>query len=213
MAHPEQLSSTGSSDEHRGRAKTIRAIAGIGSLLVMSALIVTTSQAAFTASTDNTTNSFATGSIALVDDDVANALFSVTNAGPGDSATSCINVTYNGTIDPDLVKFYASGYTESVVDFGDFINVKIDEGSGAAGGPTTSCTGFVSDDGGTLEYDGTLPLMPTAYAGGAGTWDPNNTGPGQVKSYEVTLELDASATNAEQNESITLLTLTWEVQS
>ena len=66
--------------------------------------------------------------------------------------------------------------------------------------------------GGTAEYAGDLTSFPATYALGVGTWDPDGSGPGQVKSYQVTLDLDASAGNSEQNQSITALTFTWEVQ-
>ena len=213
MTHHELTDPAGSNGDHRGRARTYRTIAGMASLLLMSALIVTTSRAAFTAQTDNTSNSFSTGSVVLVDDDTGSSLFSVTAMGPGDSVTSCINVTYNGTLDPGPVNLYVPSYTESVASFADFINVTVDEGTLATGGAATDCTGFVSDDGGTAEYSGDLTSFPATYALGVGDWDPDGSGPGQVKSYQVTLELDSSAGNSEQNQSITALNFTWEVQS
>ena len=82
MTHHELTDPAGSNGDHRGRARTYRTIAGMASLLLMSALIVTTSRAAFTAQTDNTLNSFSTGSVVLVDDDSGSVALQRDKHGP-----------------------------------------------------------------------------------------------------------------------------------
>jgi predicted ribosomally synthesized peptide with SipW-like signal peptide len=179
------------------------------SLVLVGFLVITGSRAAFTDTTDNTGNAFAAGTVELVDDDSAVAMFSVSGMAPGDSVTDCIVVTYQGTIaDPDAVKLYSGGYTDSG-DFGDYLNLTIEEGSGGAFG---NCGTFAVEN--PIETGGTLAAFDTAhtnYGNGAGVWDP--TGTPQSKTYQFTVELDAATPNAEQGESVTALAFTWEVQS
>ena len=193
----------------RNPAWVFRLVVASVALLIVSALIVTTSRAAFTTTTDNAGNSFTAGDVVLVDDDLAVSRFTVTDMEPGTTVTSCIVVTYNGSVDPSLVKLYSGGFTDSG-NYGDYLNVTIDEG---VGGTFASCAGFVEDDAGA-EFANTLTFMDanhTNYGNGFGEWDPSVAG--QFKTYQITVELDAATPDAEQNESATALTFTWEVQS
>ncbi len=181
----------------------------LASMALVSAVVVTRSEAAFTASTDNTGSSFTAGSVTLVDNDSSSALFTIAQMTPGTTSVDCITVTYQGTItNPAAVKLYSGGYTDSG-NFADFLNVTIEEGTGGTFG---DCTGFTSQN--TIETSGTLvdfDTTHTSYATGAGVWDPSGTP--ESKTYRITVELDATTPNAEQGESVTALTLTWEAQS
>ena len=123
--------------------------------------------------------------------------------------TDCITVTYQGTIaNPSGVRVYSGGYTDSG-DLDTYLNLTIEEGNGGSFG---DCTGFTLEN--TIESGGTLSDFDTAhtnYATGAGVWDPASTP--ETKTYRITVELDAATPTAEQGESVTALTLTWEVQS
>lgn len=179
------------------------------SLVVVSVLVVTSSVAAFTSSTSNAGNSFTAGTVDLIDDDLGAVMFTVADMGPGDSVTDCITVTYQGTVaDPSGVKVYSGGYTDSG-DFDTFLNLTIEEGTGGTFG---DCTGFALEN--TIESAGTVSDFDTArtnYATGAGVWDPASTP--ESKTYRITVELDGAAPDAEQGESVTAMTFTWEVQS
>lgn len=193
----------------RNPAWLFRLAIAFAALLVVSALIVTTSRAAFSTTTDNAGNSFTAGDVVLVDDDLAASRFTVTDMEPGDTVTGCIVVTYNGSVDPGVVRLYSGGYTDSG-NFGDYLNITVDEGTG---GTFADCTGFTEDDVGA-EFANTLTFFNTNhtnYGNGFGEWDPSASG--QSKTYQITVELDAATPNAEQNESATALTFTWEVQS
>jgi predicted ribosomally synthesized peptide with SipW-like signal peptide len=178
-------------------------------LAVVSGLIVQRSVAVFTATTDSPGNSFSTGTVDLVDDDLGAAMFTATGMVPGQSVTDCIVVTYQGTVaDPSGVKLYSGGYTDSG-DLDTYLNLTIDEGTGGTFG---DCTGFGLEN--TIESGGTLSdfdATHTSYATGAGVWDPSSTP--ESKTYRITVELDAAAPDAEQGESVTAATSTWEVQS
>ena len=179
------------------------------SLVVVSVLVVSSSVAAFTSSTENTGNSFTAGTVDLVDDDVAAVMFTVTNMMPGESVTDCIEVTYQGTVpNPAAVKIYSGGYTDSG-DYDTYLNLTIEEGTGGVFG---NCTGFTLEN--TIESAGTLSDFDTAhtnYGTGAGVWDPAATP--ESKTYRITVEFDSAAPNAEQGESVTAVTFNWEVQS
>ncbi len=179
------------------------------SMIVVSVFVVTTSIAAFSDNTSSAGNSFAVGSVTLVDDDLAASMFTVTGMVPGDSVTDCIVVTYQGTVaNPLGVKLYSGGYTDSG-DLATNLNLTIEEGSGGSFG---NCTGFSLEN--TIESGGTLADFNTThtnYASGAGVWDPASTP--VSKTYRITVALDAATPDAEQGESVTAMTLTWEVQS
>jgi hypothetical protein len=200
--HPKRISSS-------GWASFTRVMALGASLLLVGVLVVTSSRAAFTDTTDNIGNAFTAGDVDLVDDDSGFAMFTVSNMEPGDSVTDCIVVTYQGGItDPSAVKLYSGGYTDSD-NFADYLNLTVEEGSGGLFG---DCTGFSLEN--AIESGGTVTdfdTTHTGYASGAGVWDPSGTP--QSKTYQVTVELDAATPNAEQGESVTALTFVWEVQS
>lgn len=211
---PSTDSASSDTTQERDRRSPAAAFLAIGvalvaSLVGISLLVVTSSIAAFTDTTSSTGNSFSTGTIDLIDDDLAAAMFSVTNLIPGQSVTDCIEVTYQGSVaDPAAVKVYSGGYTDSG-DLGTYLNVTIEEGTGGTFG---DCTGFSLEN--AIESGGTLADFDTAhtnYATGAGVWDPSATP--ESKTYRVTVGLDAAAPDSEQGESVTAMTITWEVQS
>ncbi len=114
--------------------------------------------AAFTATTDNTGNSIASGTVTISDNDASTALYALTNMGPGSTTQRCMKVTYTGSL-PSTVKLYKS----NTVTNGTAFNLQIERGSGLAAGGFPACTGFVSA--GTV-FTGTLGAFPTTYAAG-----------------------------------------------
>lgn len=183
-------------------------VAVVIGVLASGVMVLAASRAAFSDITSNSANSFSVGSVDLVDDDNASALFSVSNMVPGQTATGCIVVTYQGTIaNPGPVRIYSGG----LIDSGSLaaeLDLTIEEGTG---GSFSSCTGFTSS--GTIE-SGTLAgfsASHTAYANGAGTWDPSATP--QSRTYRISISLPSNAPNTAQGKSVTGLVFTWEVQS
>ena len=195
--------------ESIAKAPLARLLAILLSFALMSWIVVSGSAAVFNDTTDNTGNSFTAGDVDLIDNDLGFMMFDVEDMEPGESVSSCILVTYQGTIpDPSRVAIYSGGYTDSG-DFADYLNITIEEGTG---GTLTDCTLFVSAD--VIEENGTLAEFDTNhfdYGSGAGVWDPSGTP--EAKSYKITVELDSDAPNSEQGESVTGLTFTWEIQS
>lgn len=181
--------------------------AAVASLLLVSTLVVRVSSAAFSAQTDNPSNSWATGEVTLSDDDgggAASAMFDVTGMLPGQTVTKCITVTYTGSADPTAVKLFAD-----VTDggLGDHLDVTVREGDGGA---YADCTGFATTA--TLANGVTLNDFAdhADYATGAGSWNP--TGTEQDKTYQFVVTLGADTPDAAQGADAQA-TFTWETST
>ena len=177
----------------------------IAALLLVSGLVLRVSAAAFSATTDNPSNSWATGSITLTDDDGgggSSAMFNVTGMLPGASESHCIVVTYTGAVDPTAVKLYST-VTDSGL--GDHLDVVVEEGTG---GSAADCTGFTADGAAIVNTDlNTFAANHTSYADGAGVWNPTTTG--DAKTYKFTVTLGADTPDTAQGANATA-TFTWE---
>jgi camelysin-like metallo-endopeptidase len=146
--------------------------------------------AAFSATTANSGNGFAAGTVALGDDDAGAALVSLpANARPGDSSTRCIRVSYSGSL-PAQVRMYAS------VSGGlaDHLTLTVTRGTQAS--PSfPACTGFTADSGNYgygangIVYQGKVSGLPAGYASAivdpAASW----TG-GDARSYRYAVTVD-----------------------
>lgn len=161
-------------------------------ILAASALIWQSSYAAFTSTTRNSGNDWATGSVALTDDDAGSARFQVTNMTPGDTQTKCISVTAT-TSGSGTVKGYAVNPVTSAQGLEDHIMVQVNEGTGGGFG---SCDNFVSAG----EVIPTMSLTTLAtfdsYEDGAGGWAV--TAGTHSRTYQVTWTFDT--TGLSQNE-------------
>ena len=123
---------------------TVLCAGALGSLAAMSVF------GAFSATTTNAGNEFSAGTVAIGDNDANAALYTLSNAKPGDSVEKCIKVTYTGSLDAD-VHLYT---TSSIGSLGQYVDLTITPGTQAT--PTfPSCTGFEADSGGSI-YSGTL---------------------------------------------------------
>lgn len=184
--------------------RTLRIIAAVAALALVSIMVLRTSSAAFTGTTTNSGNSWAAGEVKLSDDDTGSAMFTITNMTPNTAVVKCITVTYDGTVATTGVKLYGASLTGTGL--GSYLNTKIEEGSGGSFG---SCVGFTA---GSTIYDGTLANFAgtsTNYGSGVGTWAPS--GAGQTKTYRFTITL-ADNNNA-QGKTATDGVFTWEAQS
>ena len=84
------------------RTKILRTLVVLGVLACIAGAGVFS---AFSSQTDNPGSVVTAGSVTLSDNDAGSALYALTAAKPGDSQTSCINVTYTGTLN-STVKIY-----------------------------------------------------------------------------------------------------------
>lgn len=170
---------------------------------------------AFSATTQNTGNSFAAGTVAIEDNDATTAMFNVSGMTPDDPVrTRCIVTTYTGSL-PSTVRLYGATGGSGLADY---LVVKVTRGTIAS--PTFSnCTGFSADAadhrglGAGVLYDGTLTGFPDDHA--SGLVDPAapapeswTTGEAHAYRFDVTLQND----NAAQGKNATQ-TFTWEARN
>jgi hypothetical protein len=169
-------------------------------LLMLTVLIVSRSQAAFTDTTDNTTNSFATGSVVITDDDTANAMFTASGMTPGTPAVNCITLTYSGTLVPADIRMYGTaGGTLAT-----YLNTTVEVGSGGSFG---NCTGFTPA---STIYSGTLANFGATHidwASGIATF----TAPTNPTSRTVRITVDVQNNPSAQGQSASAA-FTWEAQ-
>ena len=178
-------------------------MAALLSLALVAVLVLRVSDAAFSATTENTGSQWTAGDVSLTDDDSDNAMFAVTNMKPGDTETECIAVTYSGSLDA-AVKIYGTLTAGDGLD--DYLDVTVRRGTGGAFG---DCTGFSSVE---TVYSGTLDGFVgthSSFGTGAGTWAPTGGGPDDTVIYEVEVSLQDN--NAAQGKTATA-TFTWEAQ-
>jgi hypothetical protein len=174
-------------------------------MLAASALVWRSSQAAFTATTNNASNSWTAGTVVLTDDDSAAAMFTAVGLIPGSTGQKCIRVTYGGDV-TSAVKMYVSANTG--VPMQPYIDLVIEEGTGT--GTFASCTGFTSTS--TL-YTGTLATAAasnTTYGTGWSTWSP--TAATQNRTYRITYTMNAATPDAQQGNTSTA-TFQWEART
>jgi hypothetical protein len=114
---------------------------------------------AFTATTTNSGNSYASGTVVISQHAGATTLYNASNKGPTSGSTvACVRVTYTGTL-PASVELYDSGVSN-----GSTFHLKVERGSGLSSPDNTmNCTGFSAS---STAYDSDLGSFPTTYAGG-----------------------------------------------
>jgi hypothetical protein len=187
------------------RAARLGVLASTGLALTLSTgLVWQASYSAYSATTANGTDNWATGTVALTDDDSGTAMFSATNLRPGSTGTKCITVTSNGTL-PAAVKLYGSGAATTNA-LSTYIDLSVTMGTGGSFG---SCTGYTS--GGSV-YTGTLAgFTGSSYATGYGTWAPTGS-PGESRTYQFTYTVQAAAPTSTQGGTASI-SFTWESQN
>ncbi|HWC49611.1 MAG TPA: TasA family protein [Solirubrobacterales bacterium] len=185
---------------------TALCVGALGSLAAMGVF------GAFSATTTNAGNTITAGTVSIADNDAGAAMYSITNAKPGESVSKCIKVTYTGSLDAD-VHIYT---TSTIGALGQYVELTITPGTQTT--PTfPSCTGFTPDSGGAL-YSGTLANFATAknsYANGVVDYPGTGTKWAANESvvYQVTATLQSSAPEAAQGATTGAHTFTWEARN
>ena len=193
----------------RRQARLLSLVAIPVAIVAGTATIATTSYSAFKSTTSNPTDSWASGSVALSDDDANTAMFTAANLKPGSTGTKCIAVTSSGTL-PSTVRLYGTSAT-TTNSFSSYLNISITQGTGGGFG---SCTGFTALGTGANVYTGTLAGFATAstnFSNGAGSWAPTGTG-SEVRVFQFTYTVDAATPDTAQGSSAAL-GFTWEAQN
>lgn len=192
-------------------AAKIAKLAVVPLALVASGLVVSqASYSAYSANTSNPTSSWASGTVALSDDDSSTALFSATNLKPGSAGEKCITVTSTGSL-PASVKLYGTGAATTKA-LSSSLNLTITQGTGGSFG---SCTGFTAAASGSSVYSGTVAgfaSAATGYGTGLGGWTTTGGSAAESRTYKVSYSLAADAPDSTQGGTASL-GLTWEAQN
>jgi predicted ribosomally synthesized peptide with SipW-like signal peptide len=168
---------------------------------------------AFSSKTENSGNVITTGTVAIEDNDAGAAMYQLTAAKPGESKSSCIKVTYKGSL-PATVKLFT---TSTIGELGPYVNLKVEAGTQTTS-TFPSCEGFTAyGTGGTL-YEGTLSAFATeknSYTNGVTTlptgktkWETNES-----IVYKFTVTLSSSAPNTVQGATTGSHAFFWEAQN
>ncbi|WP_433046181.1 hypothetical protein [Dactylosporangium sp. CS-033363] len=132
------------------RARLAGALAVAAAISASSITVYQASSAAFSTTTANPGNTFTTGALALTDNDTNTAMFNVSGLVPGNSGSSCITVTWAGTVTPSApVQLYvATGDATDTPGSGGggttpYINWSVEKATGTGiFGNGASCTGL-----------------------------------------------------------------------
>jgi len=181
----------------------------LAGLVVSAGVVWQASYSAFSATAANPTSNWASGTVALTDDDTNTAMFTASNLKPGATGTKCIAVTSAGSL-PSTVKLYGTGAATTNA-LSSSINLTVTQGTGGGYG---SCTGFTPLVTGSSLFSGTLAgfaSASTAFANGLGTWAPTGSG-SETRTYQLTYTLDTAAPNTAQG-GTAALGFTWEAQN
>jgi hypothetical protein len=165
--------------------------------------------AAYVSASVNGGDSFASGSVALSDNDSGTAMFTtLTSASPGDSATNCIRVLYTGTLTSAVHLYGTVGGS-----LAPYVTLTVTRGTDPS--PSFgSCSTFVADatnytgNGPGVVYSGTLSGYPSTYAGGL--VDPQTWSQNDAHIYKFAISVGSST--AGQGQSATA-SFTWEARN
>jgi hypothetical protein len=164
--------------------------------------------AAFSSTSGNAGNGFAAGTVVIADNDAGSAMWNVANRVPGDTVTTCIRVTYSGSLDAN-VRLYSATAVGTV---DQYLNLTVDKGSMPGTTTFPNCTSFSSE---STIYSGTIQGFKNAnntYSNGLGAYPGVqtkwNTNDSLVYRFTVTLQNNVGA------QGLTSTTaLTWEARN
>ncbi len=200
----------------RRRRRALRAATPLAALLIAALLVWQGSNAAFSATTDNTANAWSTGSLTLTNNGggttyaaSTTGIFAQTNLKPGDTGAKCITVHSGGTL-PGSLRMYRGAVTgTNSAALAAVLDVTVDAVVvSSATNVQANCTGYTGGTSGAV-YNGTLNGMSTTYAGASGTAVALSGGAQRVV-YRIGWTVNSSAGNSVQSSSAQA-DLVWEV--
>jgi hypothetical protein len=196
------------------KVATIVSLVAIPVALAASGLVVAqSSYSAYSATTVNPTSNWASGTVALTDDDSNTAAFTATNLKPGSTGSRCIVVSSNGSL-PAAVKLYGTGAATTKA-LASSINLTVTQGTGGSFG---SCSGYTPLTTGSSVYSGTLAdfgSTATNFSTGVGSWTTAGVATGaaaETRTYQLTYSVRTETTNDTQG-GTAALGFTWEAQN
>jgi hypothetical protein len=205
-------------NKNKRRRRALRAAAPVAGLLAAGLLVWQGSYAAFSATTQNNTDAWVTGSLALTNDGGTGTFLGTTTATfnelglkPGSSATKCITVKSTGTAAGSL-KMYESALADSAPSLGAQIQLSI-LAAPVAADVLANCAGFPGAGTTTVATNTPLTTFPVSYAAAVGPVAVAS-GP-QMVAYQISYTFVSTGTtagdNALQSKTVTA-GFTWEIQ-
>ncbi|MEX5271585.1 hypothetical protein [Kocuria sabuli] len=194
-----------------------RKVAGLSAapvaVIVAGLLVWQGSTAAFTATTRNSGNSWATGQVALTDDDAGRAGFTVENLVPGQTGERCIVVTSNSTVQGQ-VRAYVENLAGSAAGLENHIDLVVERGTDGSFDDCTDFTPVTTSPGPrSLAF---LAANNNSYAQGGAIWDTQGT-TGESTVYRGTWTFDDDGLTQQQLDALqgsrVSIDLVWELQS
>jgi hypothetical protein len=181
---------------------------------VAALLIWQGSNAAFSATTDNTNDAWATGNLALTNNGggttysgTTAALFTETNLKPGDLGAKCITVQSSGTLAGTLKLYRGTVSGTNSAALSAALGVTVDAVAvGAGTNVEANCAGYSGGTSGAV-YNGTLSAMASTYAAASGT---AVAGGAQRVVYRIGWTISPTADNSVQSSSAQA-DLIWEI--
>ena len=204
--------------QRQRRRRALRGAAPLAGLLAAGLLVWQGSNAAFSATTQNNTDAWTSGSLALTNNGgtavyaaTTTATFNESPIKPGSTGTKCITVKSTGTAAGSL-RFYRSALADSVPSLGAQIQVTIDAAPVAAD-VLVGCGGFPAVGLTNVTTGTALTGLPTTYAAATG---PVAVAAGtQLVAYRIAWTFATTGTtagdNALQTKTVTA-GFTWEIQ-
>lgn len=202
---------------NRSTRRMIRAAAPVAGLLAAGLLVWQGSTAAFTATTNNTADSWSTGKLKLQNNgggtafaDTTASLFSETAIKPGVSGAKCITVESTGSL-AGALKMYRGAITgTNSANLASALTFTVDAAAiGSSTNIAANCTGWTGGTSGAA-YNGTLSGFATAYTG-ASVSTALSGGTERV-AYRIGWSLPSSVTDNTLQSSSAVAELDWEVQ-
>ncbi len=166
---------------------------------------------AFSATTENTNNDFAAGTVVISDNDANASMFTMSNMKPGDTQSRCIKVSYTGSLPSDVTLYGARTDTagsDGTNDLAVNMTLKLTRGTDTDHTNLT-CDGFVADavdytggpTGNGVIFDGDLSTYPVV--GGTHIADPDISWTnGEFMVYKVDATLKSTAADAAQGDAV-----------
>lgn len=175
-------------------------------VLLLAGTILQATEAAFSATTDNSGNAWALGTLTLTDDDGGSTpMFDLDGLNDGDTGQRCIAINYSETLN-DAVALTLHGDTPSGGEtaLNDNINLVVERGSGGTFAEA-DCSSFATP---TTVFTGTLQAFnATTAAAPADSVAADGTG---TVAYRFTYTVSAAATDGGDEASSTF---TWTASS
>lgn len=203
------------------RARAVRSVAPVAGLLAAGLLVWQGSYAAFNATTNNTSDAWSTGNLALTNNGgtaaysgTTTALFTETGIKVDQAAVAkCITVQSTGSLAGNLRLFRGAITGTNAVALSGALRVTVEAaGVAAATNVAANCTNFPTTGITTLHNSVALSALPVDYASASGVAVAGGT---QRVAYRITYTLPTTGSTAGDNalqSSSAQADLTWEIQ-